>query len=564
MKRLISILLAVLLLICSGCAPDDSNTGASSDAASGNSQSSASKTDASDEGGASDELITVRVGWSRGATITYPEGDNMENNAWTRAYENAGYKLDFTLVTVPEQYPQKLALAIASNDLPDIWMSDKKNFYLAQEGGYCLDLTDLFEENLTDLSKQYLGEYDLPFQAATIDDRLMAFPELNEDPTTDAQLTFIRHDWLEALGLPVPTTQQEMVDTLIAFAKEDPDGNGQADTFGLGIKKELWTVNYGLEGFFNAYHAYPNIWYENGGKLVYGTVQAEAMKAALTDLQRLYQEGAIDKEFIVKDSDKVQEDVISMKIGAMYGRWWTFGGAPTKMFMADDEKQTDRYWCIESVTNDGSSVNLQSSSSAPNNFMICNKDFAHPEALFDFVNIWFENMFKPDLTEEEYMRYAVDENCTPQSFAFQPGLWPYINPRVENIRGVNDGSIDPETLTGESKQIYNNIKAFEEGDYYAVAYDHYWNHSFLPHSSMDIRWKYFDNDTMINDMYYGPTTDTMLEKMSTLEKLRDETIVQIITGEKNVDDFDKFVEDWYKLGGEDIVNEMNDWYASQK
>lgn len=131
---------------------------------------------------------------------------------------------------------------------------------------------------------------------------------------------------------------KEMINTPIAFAKNDPDGNGQDDTISLGIKKDLWTINYGLEGFFNSYHAYPNIWYEQDGKLVYGTVQAEPMKTALTDLARLYAEGAIDQEFVVKDSDKVQEDVVSQKVGAMYGRWWTFGGAPAKTFMADPEK----------------------------------------------------------------------------------------------------------------------------------------------------------------------------------------------------------------------------------
>ena len=117
--------------------------------------------------------------------------------------------------------------------------------------------------------------------------------------------TFIRHDWLEALGLEEPTNQQEMVDAMIAFATQDPDGNGVDDTYGLALVRELWGAQYGLEGFFNAYHAYPNIWYEDEeGNLVYGTVQAEPMKAALADLQKLYAAGAIDPEFIVKDSAK--------------------------------------------------------------------------------------------------------------------------------------------------------------------------------------------------------------------------------------------------------------------
>jgi putative aldouronate transport system substrate-binding protein len=195
--------------------------------------------------------------------------------------------------------------------------------------------------------------------------------------------------------------------------------------------------------------------------------------------------------------------------------------------------------------------------------MVVNKKFEHPEALFDLINIWFENMFKQDLTEEEYQTYAVSENYAPQNYAYNIGLWPYINPRIDNIRGVNAGTIDPETLTGESKQIWLNIKAYEEGNYYPVSYDHYWNHSFRDHSSMSVRWKIFEKDATISDLFYGSSTPTMLEKMSTLEKIRDETIIQIITGEKPVSEFDRFVADWHRLGGDDIIREMNDWYAKQ-
>jgi len=31
-----------------------------------------------------------------------------------------------------------------------------------------------------------------------------------------------------------------------------------------------------------------------------------------------------------------------------------------------------------------------------------------------------------------------------------------------------------------------------------------------------------------------------------------------------VDDFDKFVEDFYKLGGTEITAEVNEWYQSVK
>ena len=51
--------------------------------------------------GGGKELTTISVGWSRGASVTYAPGESMENNAWTRAYEEKlGYKLDLSLIHI--------------------------------------------------------------------------------------------------------------------------------------------------------------------------------------------------------------------------------------------------------------------------------------------------------------------------------------------------------------------------------------------------------------------------------------------------------------------------------
>lgn len=510
------------------------------------------------------EVVTVTLGRAISPNTVYREGEDLNNNTWTQAYEEAGVKVEYTLTSTSDQYYQKLALAIASGDLPDIWVSDKKNFYLALEADLCYDLTDLFDTALSDLSHQYMDEYDVEYRAATINGRLMAIPALDEDPTTSARFTFIRHDWLDKLGLPVPTTQQELVDTMIAFATKDPDGNGQDDTYGWVFHKDLWGSSHSIEGFFNSYHAYPNIWYEDeNGKLIYGSVQAEPMKAALADMAKLYAAGAIDKEFIVKDADQIAEDIVSQKGGVSYGRWWNFGGAMTQAFMADPEKVPDRWWCIDPVSVDDKPVMLGSDNSAPNTFYVVNKNTEHPEAIFTLLNTWFEKCFAPDLTQEDYRLYTVDLDVKPQDWPFITP-WPYVNPRITNIAGVNAGTIDPATLTGESAQIWENITNFKNGNYNNAAYDHYWNHSLLDHSSMQIRMRLADRKGTVSNLAYGPNTESQTMYMSTLDQLLDETIVKIVTGAEPVEYFDKFVEDWYALGGQDIVDELNEWYATTK
>ena len=70
---------------------------------------------------------------------------------------------------------------------------------------------------------------------------------------------FIRQDWLDNLGLKMPTTIEELKEVARAFTEDDPDGNGQNDTYGLAVDGvEVLTKSIGtLEGFFECFGLYP-------------------------------------------------------------------------------------------------------------------------------------------------------------------------------------------------------------------------------------------------------------------------------------------------------------------
>ena len=50
----------------------------------------------------------------------------------------------------------------------------------------------------------------------------------------------------------------------------------------------------------------------------------------------------------------------------------------------------------------------------------------------------------------------------------------------------------------------------------------------------------------------------MATKKATLDKLELETFTKIIYGESPVDEFDKFVDNWKKLGGDQISTEVGE------
>ena len=100
---------------------------------------------------------------------------------------------------------------------------------------------------------------------------------------------------------------QDVFDIAEAFTKNDPDGNGKNDTYGLGFQKDIWGGLFGAEGIANGFHAYPRTWVkDDNGELVYGSIQPE-MKPLFKKLQEFYKDGIIDQEFSVKDAWTVGE-----------------------------------------------------------------------------------------------------------------------------------------------------------------------------------------------------------------------------------------------------------------
>ena len=49
-----------------------------------------------------------------------------------------------------------------------------------------------------------------------------------------------------------------------------------------------------------------------------------------------------------------------------------------------------------------------------------------------------------------------------------------------------------------------------------------------------------------------------------IESLRDEIFYGIIAGDYSIDEFDKYVEKFYQMGGQEIEDEANEFYQAQQ
>jgi len=445
---------------------------------------------------------------------------------------------------------------VPSGDLPDVVAVNSSQLKQLADAGMIEDMTQYYNDYASEITKQiYTQEGTAVLDSATFDGKLMAMP--NVDASIEcAQFLWIRADWLKKLNLEAPKTMQDLLKISEAFTTQDPDGNGIADTYGMAITKDLYSGCMAMEGFFAGYHAYPNFWHaDSEGKLVYGSVQP-AMKAALAQLAEMYKSGQLDKEFGVKDGGKVAETIATGKIGIDFGEQWNPMYPLISNFNNDNNADWTGYSLV-SVDDQPVLVPLKFRTSL---YFAVRKGYEHPEAVVKLVNMHLEKNWGETNDFGKYYMPAENGNVGVWKFSPVTPFPPFKNLNaflaIEAARNAGDMT----TLEGEAKVIQSNIEAYASGDLTQWG----WEKIYGVNGVYNVLKQYQANNQLLVEKFSGAPTPTMVERKATLDQMEKEVFVKIIMGAAPVDDFDKFVSDWNKLGGADITTEVNAWYDSVK
>lgn len=113
-------------------------------------------------------------------------------------------------------------------------------------------------------------------------------------------------------------------------------------------------------------------------------------------------------------------------------------------------------------------------------------------------------------------------------------------------------------LSPEEREEYNYILKYRDGDLSQWGYA---SRSDIGGSGSIVN-EYIKNNQFMSNQFVGASTPAMVQKNANLAKMELEVFTKIILGEP-LDRFDAFVEEWKKLGGEEITAEVNDWYKNK-
>lgn len=488
--------------------------------------------------------------------------ERIKTNIFAKQYlEELGININYLWYAAqsPEDSVQKKNVAIASGEIPDIMMVDKEQLaLLAKSDLINKDMGTVFDQYASEHLKTFtLGSGNEAMASATYDGKVIAIPQIQSSIDT-APFLWIRKDWVEKLGLKMPTTMEELYDVMVAFKNNDPDGNGKADTLGLIISKDFLMAVTSADGYglFNGFDSYPQAWVDDGsGKLVYGSTLPET-KEALQFINKLYSEGLIEKDFAVKDTMKVSELPAAGTAGVQYGAMWN------AMWPLQSSLQNDpnaNWQAIAIVPAEGKKakpeihLNIQY-------YYVVSKECEHPEALIKLLNFWVEKSAYS--SQEEYDKYLTNDTGIP-AFALHETMFKTDDAlkNLNNYRIVTKAleTNDSANLNSEQLITYDQIIKYRAGDVSMAGAEK----TFGKESSFTAMEYYYTNDLFMMDQFYGAPTDIMKQKMQMIRDKEVEYFTKVIMGEESADNFDKFVSELNKLGLDKITEEVNEWNSSK-
>lgn len=316
-KRKVSFLLAVVLVIglLTACGSGGNTNGTASSAPAVTSQTAASTTAAQAEGPLPivKEPLTLSffVGMDADAAKTCKTYN--DNEAVKELSKRTGINFEF----IHPQNVDALALVIAAGDFPDLMMSSWSTFpggiQKLVQGNVCIELKDLITANCPNFSK-YLSEHP-DMGKAVLDDsgKMYIYPGgLYESGKGSVTLgPQVRKDWLDKLGLAVPTTIDEWNNVLKAFKDNEAklSADGKPIIPFLGLKMDLfttfpfsaWGVNYDFM--------------QVDGTVTYGPIQP-GYKEGLALLNSWYKNGWLNKDFATQTWDNFDSIRLGGSVGA--------------------------------------------------------------------------------------------------------------------------------------------------------------------------------------------------------------------------------------------------------
>ncbi len=483
--------------------------------------------------------------------INFTERDSYSFwTCFTEALAKHGLELELEVVPRDQFEVVSQTRMAAAQDLPDLivlsYLDQETCVKLAKQG-MLLPINEIVKEG-DGTAKDFLNEIAaFSRKLNTLDDgnqywfSSILITTWGEDVCQSPVVPNIRKDWLDALGLKTPETLDEFYDALVAFQKNDMNGNGLADEV---VMVNPNFIGNPIAGWFGLGTDLVSVLFDQN-KVVCPWYQEEQMKAFITYMKKLVDAGVID---LSVDSTMTTQYLVENKTACTvtYGTQSylepqvNVGSASAAEFLP-----IGPITALEGITAYATGDNAQYSYHRFGFTKAC-KDTEGAAKLLDFLySEEYTNFFEFGVEGETYE--MVDGKPQFLEGVGQPyweemskkgltnGLWimmgilPRVYPGQDlKITEKNAAPYKLEYMEKFSKYPYKALTSGYENNYMALPTD----------EELDLK----------NSIYPD------------LKTYSDETFVGLISGKLSLDNWDSYIAELKKLGMDDYLQMMTNRY----
>lgn len=431
-------------------------------------------------------------------------------------------------------YQEQLNLRIAAGEMPDLFIPFGGMEAGLIESGALLDLTDLlpkYAPNLWNLVPEEVWNV-MRANDPSGKGRIYTIPNMISYGRNGGM---IRQDWLDALGLKMPTTQEEFVNVLRAFKNDDPNGNGVKDEIPTGGRAEArWMENlFGMYGVAT-WEGYPQ-WDIYDGQLTYSAV-TKNMRDALEWIASLYKEGLLDPETMLNDKPAWDGKINSNLVGS-----WTH--LPQEAYNYAET--------MYNTTGVKPNIAILPAISAPGY-----------EGFYTAMKVSGVGLVAKN-TDDEKKIQAVMKMLNAYA---DTSLW---NSFYNGVEGMHSKMVDGKLMRlPEDKKTQQNLVL---APYNGIATIDFQIQSLEAQKTPEREWAVSqairniqDNQKYVKFIAGDGIPASIYANYPDIQNraLYIEYATKIIIGEYPIEKFDEFVEKWNATGGEEVTKAAREWYES--
>ena len=258
----------------------------------------------------------------------------------------------------------------------------------------------------------------------------------------------------------------------------------------------------------------------------------------------------LDSRFLLRKSENIDDLIANGQCGAIFGHWW----APNNPLILSYDEDHTADWKPYFFT--AEQENQVPTFVSYDNWMyvVVRKGYEHPEIVCKYVSAIFDysryedNRYAREVNE--YFSINVDPTARPMNINvdYRDALYR----SGENIRKALTNELSLTELSGLERSYYDTCRSFVSGNLTTAA-------GWAAYASRVTAVDVLTSGGMRDEetLFMG---DVDMEIPQELQDLERETFLQIIAGEKPLDYFDVFVEQWYENGGAELTERVRSAY----